>query len=158
MTDSPSGAIISDDQVFRYALWRRWNHDPLMVFVMLNPSTADASQDDPTIRRCIGFAQREWWGGILVVNLFAFRSSSPALMKKAPNPVGPENNTHIRTLLAQPHGPVVCAWGSHGSFQGRDQSARSLLGPGLKCLGKTNAGQPKHPLYLPKDAELIPWP
>lgn len=152
------GAIISDCQAFRYALWRRWNADPLMVFVMLNPSTADASQDDPTIRRCMGFAEREWWGGILVVNLFAFRSSSPAVMKAAPNPIGPENNRHIEHLLAQEHGPIVCAWGSHGSFLGRDQAAKRLLGGRLMCLGKTNAGQPKHPLYLPKDAELVPWP
>lgn len=157
-------AIISDCGAYRYELQRRWAKEgPAMIFVMLNPSTADAEVDDPTIRRCIGFARRENCDAICVVNLFAFRSPSPTEMKRASDPIGPDNNAYLRRvfLSASAWGvPVVAAWGAHGSFKRRDARVYEIAkGEGvlMQCLGKTKDGAPKHPLYLASGAPLIEW-
>lgn len=150
-----SSAIISPCGLYRYRLSRRWDDGPTCVFVMLNPSTADAAQDDPTIRRCIGFAKREGCGALDVVNLFAFRATSPAHMKAAPDPIGLDNDDHVMCALVDADGPVIAAWGAHGSFRGRDSTVRLLTDVPMSCLGLTKAGAPRHPLYVRGDAPLI---
>lgn len=156
-------ATLSDCRAYRYELSRKWGPGATMVFVMLNPSTADALVDDPTIRRCVGFAEREGLDGIHVVNLFAFRSPSPAAMKAAADPTGPDNDAYLARvfLSASAWGvPVVAAWGAHGSFKNRDRRVYEIAkGQGvlLSCLGVTKDGAPRHPLYLPNDATLRGW-
>jgi hypothetical protein len=123
---------------------------------MLNPSTADASQDDPTIRRCKHFAAREDCGNLIVVNLFAFRATKIPDMKAAAKPVGPDNDSRI--LAAHMEADLtIAAWGNHGSHLGRDREVMALLGsdPDVCCLGITGEGQPYHPLYRPNDQPLI---
>lgn len=151
-----SGAVISPCALYRYRLWRQWADGPTCVFVMLNPSTADADHDDPTIRRCIGFARREGCGRLEVVNLFAFRATSPAAMKAASDPVGPDNDFRIREATNRPSPLVIAAWGSHGNFRGRSAEVLARFGGDWACLGRTSAGEPKHPLYIRGDAPLVP--
>lgn len=158
MGDMIKDAILSNDGVYRYNLIREWDSmDPVMLFVMLNPSTADAVDDDPTIRRCIGFAQRENCGMIEVVNLFAFRATDPKELKTADEPVGVDND-EIITMAAEEADVIVCAWGTNGVLNKRNEAVISLLqsvGKPVMCLGKTKDGHPKHPLYLPANAGLI---
>lgn len=163
--DMSRGALISECKRYRYTLDRVWNGRlASCTFIMLNPSVADANIDDPTIRRCIAFAQREDCGAIRVVNLFAFRATSPQKMKAAANPVGPRNDEILDAVLrraAQDASPVVAAWGVHGSHFERDQVVAALAaryGVTLQCLGKTKDGAPKHPLYVPSEQPLEPWP
>jgi hypothetical protein len=151
-------AVLSDCQTYRYRLSRRWN-DRLgrVAFVMLNPSTADASNDDPTIRRCIGFAKLWGFGSIEVVNLYAFRSTDPAGLPTASDAIGSENDRHIEEAC-RTAGLIVCAWGTKGGMRAGTVALRlSRLGFAMKCLGKTQQGHPKHPLYVPNAAELIPF-
>lgn len=128
---------------------------------MLNPSTADADNDDPTIRRCMSFARREGFGGIFVMNLFAFRSMSPAHMRAADDPVGPDNDYYSKWLLSHAHAgqmPILAAWGAHGTHKGRDNYFRGLAqmyGARLVTLGTTKDGHPRHPLYVPNDQPLV---
>lgn len=137
---------------YRYALWRTWDRSgPTVAFVMLNPSTAGAASDDPTIRRCLGFARAWGFGALVAVNLFALRSPEPARLRRARDPVGPDNDRHIRSA-ARTASLVIAAWGIHGALAGRDLAVRSLLAPHrISCLGLTRSGQPRHPLYLPSD-------
>lgn len=148
------GAIISDCERYRYYLWRLWSNRPPVYFVMLNPSTADAHEDDPTIRRCIDFAKRWRFGSIRVLNLFALRSPDPTILKKAQSPVGPFNDKYLATAV----GPVIVAWGTHGGFRNRDNEVLRIFsktGVAILALGVTKHGFPAHPLYQPKDAELL---
>ncbi|SON54256.1 hypothetical protein HDIA_0715 [Hartmannibacter diazotrophicus] len=149
-----SSAVISTCGQYRYRLFRRWKSGPTCVFIMLNPSTADGTQDDPTIRRCIGFAKREHCGALEVVNLFAFRATSPADLKRAEYPLGQENNVYIARALSKT-GPLIAAWGAHGVFLGRDRAVLNMAGGLLQCLGKTKQGHPRHPLYVRSDQPLI---
>lgn len=153
-----SGANFSRCRRFRYTLWRRWDADrPLAMIIGLNPSTADARRDDPTIRRCICFA-RDWGHGSLVVtNLFAFRATYPAELKAAADPVGPRNDLWIRRMAARAD-IIVAAWGNHGSWLGRSERVGRMLAGRLHCLRLTAAGQPAHPLYLPAGLEPVEWP
>lgn len=123
------------------------------MFVGLNPSTADAEQDDPTIRRCIGFAKDWGYGALLMGNLFAFRATNPIDMAAADDPVGPDNNLWL-TELAECADLIVVAWGAHTMASTRVQSVIETLGD-VKCLGVTKHGHPRHPLYLPKTATPI---
>lgn len=150
-------AVFSPCRTFRYELWRCWG-DPMRaaMFVGLNPSTADETQDDPTIRRCIGFAKAWGYGALVMTNLFAFRATDPDEMKRAPLPVGPDNDSFLRRW-ARDAGVVVAAWGVHGTHRGRDREVRDML-PTMRVLGLTKDGHPKHPLYLPKDLTPIHWP
>jgi hypothetical protein len=125
---------------------------------MLNPSTADAGRDDPTIRRCIALAMRDRCGGIEVMNLFAFRATRPAALKTAADPIGPGNDGHLRDLFAR-HTSVLAAWGLHGDFIGRAVAVMRLAadyGARLTCLGFTVRGQPRHPLYVKRDCAILP--
>ena len=159
--EQQSGAVISDCGKYRYHLWRIWNSElPVMVWVMLNPSTADATQDDPTIRRCIGFAKREGCGGISVRNIFALRATNPKDLLKHPDPVGPENESHLLSarnsfLMSV----LVVGWGcTIPSLRGRYTTPIACLLPqSPQCFGVTKNGDPKHPLYLPKNAPLVEW-
>lgn len=157
-------ATFSDDRRYRYRLTRVWqnHHAPeLLVFVMLNPSTADADQDDPTIRRCMGFAQRDGFDGISVVNLYAFRATDPkALLREIDAGrdaigQGGVNDEAIRAAAAAA-ADVVCAWGTRARH-GRDRRVLDLLEPLCRplCLGTTQAGHPRHPLYVRADQALV---
>jgi len=150
-----SGAILSECGRYRYRLDRRWGPGPVMGFIMLNPSTADASQNDPTIRRCIGFAKREGCGALMVVNLFAFRATEPKAMMVADDPRGPENMQHVVEALNIIDGPLIAAWGTGGAHMRAGEKMAEWIGWRLQCLGVTKGGHPKHPLYVKSDAKLM---
>jgi hypothetical protein len=123
---------------------------------MLNPSTADERTDDPTIRRCIGFA-RDWgYGGVEIVNIFALRATDPRELRLARDPIGRVNDRHVREA-AERSSAVVIAWGVHGALRARGAAALGLLSPRarLLALGWTRAGEPRHPLYLRRDVRPI---
>jgi hypothetical protein len=124
---------------------------------MLNPSTADDKIDDPTIRRCMGFARREGYFGINVVNLYALRATNPKTVQTASDPVGPENDSYIQGICLA-CGEVIVAWGRWTFARQRIQEVSEMLsGVTLKCLGINKDGSPKHPLYVPKNAVFVPW-
>jgi len=153
-------AVLSDCGRFRYILSRDWNGMlPRLCYVMLNPSTADASQDDPTIRKCIGFAERLGFGGFTVVNLYAYRATHPRDLRTAGYPVGPENNDFISIALDGTDA-VVCAWGANARGLARPTEVLSLLRRRLlkpKALSLTAGGIPAHPLMLPYSCTLQPF-
>jgi hypothetical protein len=169
-TREAKGAIISEDRLYRYALWRFWHPTkPYVCFIGLNPSTADAQFDDPTLRRCINFAARWGYGGMFMVNLFAWRSPQPKEMMKQAQliAIGPRNDEALRIVTTQPKcGLIVAAWGKDGNHHQRafrvlddDDGALSHLNQGdLKCFGLTELGEPKHPLYLPNETNLMDYP
>jgi hypothetical protein len=140
---------------FRYKLWRRWAEGPTLAWCMLNPSTADAEHNDPTVRRCIERAKLLGYAGIFVVNIFAFRATLPSNMLSATDPVGPENDSAIMQVAADSE-IVVCAWGSHGTFLDRGKAVLAMLPKEkLRHLGLTKHGQPGHPLYVPYSQPLL---
>lgn len=155
------GAVLSPDGVYRYSLVRWWSDGGVVRWVMLNPSTADAELDDPTIRRCIGFAKAWGYGAINVVNLYALRSADPSALAGHPDPVGPENDRYVRgrdQLLVREL--VVCAWGAHPMAARRAADTLRLIrewGAEPHHLGLTKAGAPRHPLYLPSSTTPRPW-
>jgi hypothetical protein len=155
-----AGAILSDCGLYRYRLWRRWGRGRHALFCMLNPSTANADADDPTIRKCIGFAKRWDCDGIEVVNLFAWRATDPRNLGIAAYPVGPDNDEHI-TEAARAAPMIVAAWGARPQrmpdpiFKQRIARVRGLLGNSALCLGWTKLGLPKHPLMIAYDTELL---
>lgn len=122
---------------------------------MLNPSTADAMVDDPTIRRCIGFSRRWGYDEMVVVNLYALRATDPAELGRAVDPFGPHNadtiDRHLRSSEA-----VIAAWGAHPWVT---RVAAPILGAQrtFHCLGRTKAGHPRHPLYVGREATLEVW-
>jgi len=140
---------------YRYQLVRQWDDgDGCCVFIGLNPSTADHRQDDPTIRRCMGFARR--WGHqkMVMINLFAYRTPHPAELKQAPSPEGKQNRRVLRRHC-QSENRIVAAWGAHGILN--NQAARLSdiwSGNTLYCFGLTAGGQPLHPLYQRSEATL----
>lgn len=159
-----TAAAISADGVYRYSLGRVWSlGGRIAAFIMLNPSTADADLDDPTIRRCTGFAMREGCDGLIVVNLYAYRATKPEEMFSALDAgvdiVGPDNDVHIAnaiTLANSTEAPIIAAWGAHGRPH-RVYAVKSM--PGMEkaaALAFTKAGAPGHPLYIKADAPLIP--
>jgi hypothetical protein len=131
-----------------------------LAFIMLNPSTADAEVDDPTVVRCEGFARRFGYGGITVMNLYAYRATKPGDMFRAHDPVGPENDDYLRRMLVSRMDAgvdTIAAWGAHAKA---DRVADVMAMPGasrLTCLGRTKSGQPRHPLMLRKDTALEPY-
>jgi hypothetical protein len=152
-----SSAVVSRCGLYRYRLDRRWGEGPTCGFIMLNPSTADAEVDDPTIRRCIGFAKREGCGGLMVGNLFAFRATKPEDMADAEDSDGPENQHFLLNMVERVDGPLIAAWGAHWMADDLPSRwARLTFGDRLMCLGKTKGGAPRHPLYVRADAPLIP--
>lgn len=157
---SPRGAFLSECGKYRYRLWRFWDSDaPIMVWVMLNPSTADGTEDDPTIRKCIGFAKTHRHGGIIVVNLFAWRATDPKELVVLPDytRVGPDNDDHIQWAVNAPIlATIMAGWGAERFARHRAttvcaniQARRSLV-----CVGRTQGGAPRHPLFVPYSAAL----
>lgn len=138
---------------YRYILRREWDDKkPQLCWIMLNPSTADANIDDPTIRRCMDFSMIWEYGGIHVVNLFGWRATNPAELLKVEDPIGPDNDSII---LRYTNCPIVVAWGSWGAYNNRDKAIWDLLNRSdIKCLGTTRMGQPRHPLYIAKKTKL----
>jgi hypothetical protein len=163
MKITPAGsAVISQDGRYRYHLSRKiGGGGGVATFIMLNPSTADALKDDPTIRRCLGFCRRWGCGELHVVNLFAVRARNPDDLRKAPDPVGPENRDWVQRVAAQTAqcGPVVCAWGMYGTYIGQDRIVSDLIKDICRprILGLTRHGHPRHPLYVPYGARLVPF-
>lgn len=161
-TPSQSWADMSDCGTYRYALGRRWARGPALTFLMLNPSTADGTTDDPTLRRCVSFATREGCGAIVVVNLFAYRATNPAALHTVPDPIGPGNDTSLIAAfrVAREHDrKVVAAWGAHPAATTRADAVLALPGVcgSLHALGSTKAGHPRHPLYVHGEAPLTSW-
>lgn len=155
-------ATISEDNRYRYRLTRIWEAGkPPLSFVMLNPSTADDRVDDPTIRRCMGFAKREGCGGIIVVNLYGLRATDPAELTKAGDPYGPKNADALLAVLDEAaiyDTPVVCAWGTKAGFAAaRFRTSAKATPARLVCLGRTKDGHPRHPLYVRGDQPLEPF-
>lgn len=157
----PDPAVFSPCRTWRYVLRRRWTLDgePLLV-VMLNPSKADETRSDNTVTRCINFAKALGFPGLTVANIFAYMATDPKDMRRAPDPIGPDNDEWLRTLAEQ-HETRVVAWGSNGTYRGRahDVLRRGLLGPRgeLLCWAHNpRSGEPQHPLMLPNAATLRP--
>ena len=164
-TDKPpeSGAVISECGKYRYHLWRIWDVDKAtLCFVMQNPSTADATANDPTIEKCLHFARRDGFGSISVRNVMAYRATDERELMKVADPFGPENWDHLRSarnvsMLTR----LVVAWGV--PFGGKRLhrhyvTAKSALLPQSPyCLGVTKDGHPKHPLFLKHSTEVIPF-
>ncbi|MDD5641915.1 MAG: DUF1643 domain-containing protein [Syntrophales bacterium] len=153
-----SHARFSPCRTWRYTLHWIWGPDnPLAMFVGLNPSTADEVNDDPTVRRCIRFAKAWGYGGLVMMNAFAFRATDPRVMKAASDPVGPDNDywlLEMAKIQMQQGAVIVVAWGNHGGYQNRHQTILKLFwfaGVPLHCLGITKTGQPRHPLYVKAD-------
>jgi len=161
MTDGwDAGAEIVD--CYRYRLWRIWDKNlPLLCWVMLNPSTADAFEDDPTIEKCMAYARSWGFGGIKVVNLFAYRATDPKNMIEASqrgvDVVGPMNDSMILQTI-QECSKTVFAWGTHGELAGRGKYVVGLVSPLTEtcCLGLNTGGTPKHPLYLRGSLKPVP--
>lgn len=166
------GAVVAGDAVvspcgrYRYRLERRCDVDrPAVAFTMQNPSTADHRHDDATVRRCVGFARRWGFGGLVVVNLFALRATDPAVLFDAvaagTDPVGPDNDQHLRAVAAERS--VVLAWGARAAaVDGPQRPAQvaddlTAAGAALFCLGRCRDGAPRHPLYVPSATALSPW-
>jgi hypothetical protein len=152
-------AVISQDQRYRYLLTRDWNpRDHYMLWVMLNPSTADGVTDDNTIRQCMSFARANGFGGLQVVNLFAYRATDPRSLLKAEDPVGPVNDAITMSALRTAKA-VMVGWGSfkHDMAKDRAKWLWSVYGDVLWCLGVNDDGNPKHPLYISGGTQPIPW-
>lgn len=168
LTDT--GADFSPCRTWRYRLWRTWDAGrPPLVMLMLNPSTADEDNNDPTVERCERRARRIGAGGLVVLNIFAFRATVPDVMKAVDDPVGPGNDAAILNELAavaaartagRPTATICAGWGIHGAHRGRDREVSAMFveaGVPLYCLGVTANGQPRHPLYIANAAEFQPW-
>jgi hypothetical protein len=164
-------ATISDCGIYRYFLGRTRGEGPICTFIMLNPSVADAERDDPTIRKCMGFAERWGCGQLSVVNLFAVRATNPIEVLAFADPVGPLSkryfdfaiNAHVsnHAIARRRIGPLVCGWGVHGGYLDRDLEVTRWIDnwPGARpvCLGFTKDGHPRHPLYAPYDTPVVPY-
>ena len=149
-------ATFSRCKQYRYTLSRQWDQGDSVIFIGLNPSTANDKHDDPTVRRCIGFAKSWGFGRLVLVNLFGFRATDPSVLTTIDDPIGPSNDRVIRQILND-MSLVVVAWGTRGRMLERDQRLLSWL-PHPYCLGLTKSGFPKHPLYLRADVTPFPLP
>jgi hypothetical protein len=151
------GAVFDKSERYRYLLWRDLpSGDGTMVLVMLNPNRADESRNDPTIRRCIGFATSWGFGRIEVVNLFAFKAEKPHMLTISKQPVGSYNDAIICQRVRHAS-LLIVAWGNHGRLHERDSAVLGLLkeyGPAF-CLGTTKLGMPRHPLYIRSDVKPL---
>lgn len=155
-----SKASFSEDRRYRFTLYRRWTElgqGPVrhqeILFICLNPSTADEAYNDPTVWRCVNFA-RDWgYRGVWIGNLFALRATDPSELYEAYEPVGMANDLVLRQM-AQRCSKVVYAWGNHGQLLNRGRQVVDMIGSGW-CFGVNKSGEPKHPLYQPRNAKLI---
>lgn len=161
-----AGCVLSADKRFRYKLWRWWDPTlPTCVFCLLNPSTADHQVDDPTVKRCVGFARRWGFGRVEVVNLFAWRATRPDDLPGVADPVGEINDSLILASAKDPTvSRIVAGWGvgvGTWGVNGRDGTVLKLLaeaGKPVQCLGRTKDGSPRHPLYLASATKLEAYP
>lgn len=160
-----SDATVSSCETWRYRLQRRWGGGPGVLWVLLNPSTADAELDDPTVRRIVGFSTAFGFDAATVVNLYALRTSDPRSLSAHRDPVGPDNDAHI-ACEASRHEVAIVGWGAHrgvgllGRLEHRQRVAtveRLLAGLDVRCLGRTAENHPRHPLYLPAAAGWEPY-
>lgn len=162
---------------YRYTLWREWpieleldakaygdpneptKHGRFVQFIGLNPSTADEAKDDPTVRRCVGFAKSWGYGAMCMTNLFAWRETDPFKMMQSDSPVGSDNDKWLAAVAAEA-AVIIAAWGTKGRFRGRfgERQAEVLrFLPTVYCLRTTRDGYPEHPLYLPKTLKPVPY-
>jgi hypothetical protein len=147
-----SEARFSPCRTWRYTLHRVWDEGlGLLMVIGLNPSTADEVKNDPTVTRCINYARSWGFGGLVVMNAFAFRATDPRVMKAASDPVGADNDSWLRRM-AEGARLILAAWGNHGLWLDRQARVLSLIKREVYCLGVTKAGAPRHPLYLKRDA------
>ena len=155
-----TGAVFSPDKTHRYRLWRTWDESrPSLVMVMLNPSIADETQNDPTVERCQRRAMAMGFGRLEVTNIFALVSTDPAGLYSHSDPVGPDNDAAILDAV-KGAGMVICAWGTHGQHVGRAKAVVDLLkGSGVQpfALGINSDGSPKHPLYIGYAVDPVPY-
>ncbi|MCV2863864.1 DUF1643 domain-containing protein [Albidovulum sediminicola] len=154
-----SEAHYSDCGHYRYLLTRRWGAGDVLLYILLNPSTATEERNDPTIERCERRARALGFDGFAVANLFAWRATRPEDLKCAPEPVGPENEAALLAAAAGA-GMILCGWGLHGAFLGRGALVAEALrarGHPLCHLGLTKSGAPRHPLYVPYAQPPQPW-
>jgi len=155
-----AGAIVRGS--YRYLLWREWNPSrPRLLWILLNPSLADAATDDPTLRRCVAFSRLWGYGRLEIVNLLPYRSPYPSDLLHAADPGGPENDQFIANA-SQRASAVLLAWGHRGRYLRRDQVVLALLARhqmlAPQCFGLTKAGCPRHPLYVKATVALTPFP
>ena len=155
-----NNAGISRNGKYRYWLRRcvcEVNNDKILLFIMLNPSTADATDNDPTIEKCIKFARRWDFGILEVVNLFALRATDPSAIRLVPEPIGPNNDDEIKAAVSRVN-KIVCAWGNDGAYLNRSTDLRELLSSyRLHYLELNKNGEPRHPLYMKDDALPVRW-
>lgn len=157
MTHQTVGAIFSPDRTYRYLLVRDLTFGVgTALFIMLNPSTADETQDDPTVRRCAGFAEMWGYRYLEVCNLFALRATNPKVLAEHVDPVGMDNDIHIAGAVSRAY-LTVLAWGNHGTLFNRGEQVAKSLFVQSWCLGITKAGEPRHPLYVAATTSLIRW-
>jgi hypothetical protein len=158
-------AVISPCGLYRYRLERRIDIGPSVLVIMLNPSTADAEKNDPTIGKLIGFGTRLGWGRIMVGNLFGLRSTNPKALQTASDPIGPDNDYHLRQMLRESH-QVVLAWGAKHKLPAtlREAWAPAIIDmvqafdrTPMRFGELTQCGQPRHPLMLAYATPLLPW-
>lgn len=149
LTGEPGTAAFSPCGRYRYRLTRTWGPGGRTLNVIgLNCSTATAEVDDPTIRRCFGFACDWGFDRLVMTNVFAYRATDPRVMKRAEDPVGPENDAYLLAAAMEAQ-MVLAAWSAHAAHRGRERQVAALLsGVELWCLGTTRAGHPRHPLYM----------
>ncbi len=159
-----SGAEFSPCGRYRGMLWRRWDDRPPLAAIMLNPSTADAEQDDPTVHRVVMRARMMGFGGLRVGNIFTLRATDPAELRRCADPIGPNADLYL-ARICDGAGMIICGWGNHGALPGRRrprcQEVIDLLfgeiGHTLHALRLTNEGQPAHPLYISYGVKPYPW-
>ena len=158
-----AGAVFSPCKQYRYQLWRRLSRSRRSIlWLMLNPSTADHKQLDPTVTRCYRYSQQWRYGNFLVANIFAFRATDPKHMYAAKDPVGPANDEAILQYAKQAN-LIVLGWGNHGCHRQRSSEVMTLLcsagyAKKLHCLKINNSGEPCHPLYLRADLKPLTYP
>lgn len=157
-------AVFSPDDTYRYLLTRRWDAAlPIACWIMLNPSTATATTTDPTLTRVVQFTADAGCGGLMIVNLFALRSTDPRALRDHKDPVGPHNDLFLRRAAREATGPVIAAWGAQGTLHDRHTAVLNLLNrdqTDLRCYGTTrdiSGRQPRHPLYLRGTTTLTPY-
>lgn len=155
--DTSRSASFDRRRIYRYELWREWVANGAYVnFICLNPSTADETIDDPTVKKCMKFARSWGFDGICITNLFAFRATNPFVMKRAADPIGYGNDRHIYNVAA-PAALVVCAWGRDGAHFSRGSKVRQLIRQFDPHYLKLTLEQPHHPLYLPDATRPSRW-
>ena len=160
---SPEGLteryLYSPDMMFRYAFGRWWGNTDLAttaIWVLLNPATGDTEKRHrPTLVRCISRSRAAGHTGLVIVNLFAFRDTNPRNLRTAPDVIGPANDDVLR-VITKAGAQTIAAWGGHGRLKGRSGHVGPLLASPM-CLGTTQRGETRHPLYISADTQLVPW-